>query len=60
MKTFKTSIITIVGLLAFQGTNAESDKSERTISIKIQIIKVKRCVFYLNSVLKMLRYRLLV
>ena len=40
MKTLKTLIVIISALLAFQTANAQSDKSERTIGIKTQIIKV--------------------
>jgi len=40
MKKFKTLLVIISALLAFDSTNAQSDKSERTIGIKTQIIKV--------------------
>ncbi len=40
MKSFKTLIVVIGALFAFQATNAQSDKSERSIRINIQIIKV--------------------
>ena len=40
MKSIKTIIVVIGALLAFQATNAQSDKSERTIRINTQIIKV--------------------
>jgi len=40
MKTFKTLIVAIAALLVFQPSNAQSDKSERTIAIRTQTIKV--------------------
>ena len=40
MKKFKTLIVMIIALLAFHATNAQSDKSQRTIGIKTQTIKV--------------------
>jgi periplasmic mercuric ion binding protein len=40
MKTLKALIVTIAALLVFQSSNAQSDKSERTIGIKTQTIKV--------------------
>ncbi len=40
MKTFKTLIVIISALFAFHNANAQSDKSQRTIGIKTQAIKV--------------------
>lgn len=40
MKTFKTIIAVIGALFAFYATYAQSDKSERHIGIKTQVIKV--------------------
>ena len=40
MKTLKVMLVVISALFAFHSTNAQSDKSERTIGIKTQIIKV--------------------
>lgn len=40
MKTFKTLIVIVAALFAFNNANAQSDKSERTIGISTQTIKV--------------------
>lgn len=40
MKTFKTLIVIVAAFFAFNNANAQSDKSERTIGIGTQTIKV--------------------
>lgn len=40
MKTFKTLFIAIIALITVHSAHAQSDKSQRTIGIKTQTIKV--------------------
>ncbi|MEP6950056.1 MAG: hypothetical protein ABI863_12300 [Ginsengibacter sp.] len=40
MKTFKILLIVIIATLTFQITYAQSDKTQRTVGIKIETIKV--------------------
>ncbi|MEJ7678312.1 MAG: heavy-metal-associated domain-containing protein [Segetibacter sp.] len=40
MKTFKKLFVIVAALFAFNNANAQSDKSERTIGISTQTIKV--------------------
>ncbi|TKK66322.1 cation transporter [Ilyomonas limi] len=40
MKTLKALIVALAALLVFQTVNAQSDKSQRTIGIKTQILNV--------------------